>query len=322
MKAAMNKLGFTYVDANQGVKYYLNRSRTASSTVKLAPSLANTTEFSLNELNLLGHATVQLEAYKWVDQVLFAISGSVEVDAGEHHLTLEHEGIAFIGRGHRITLRNLTDRPATIGLVTYPPGVHSRADLLISEGDELFLPDFSSAEKKLLGLIAEPECHQMAGAVQYIAPDDGASYWQADPSAGYITVKLSEHNLPSNQFAVSVQSLDPGAYVRQHGHRRTDELIVITSGTGFARVAGEDYPLSPGSLVLLHSNVIHGFHNTGDVPLNFTAFLNPPGIESALSETGVARTVGHVRPSGIARNEATGRILVEKYGFILPNGGG
>lgn len=44
--------------------------------------------------------------------------------------------------------------------------------------------------------------------------------------------------------------------------------------------------------VFFGRNLIHGFHNIGQSSLNLIGFFNPPGIEDALSETGVPRKLG------------------------------
>lgn len=308
--------------AGNGVTYQFDRAGAAHCTIKLSPATTGTTEFSLVEIELAPSASVDLGGYRWIDRVVFGLAGQAELDAGNQALTLAHEGVAFVGRGNNVSLRNLSDQLVRIGIASYPPGPEARSDLLIEDEGKLCRRHFSDAERTLLGIVDRGEAGSACGPVTYVAPDSGPSFWQADPSAGHVTVKLSTDNLPTNQFSVLTQSLDPGAYVRQHGHARTDEVIVVTSGEGIARIEGQEYPLRRGSVVFLGRNLIHGFHNSGQGCLNLMGFFNPPGIEGALSETGVPRRPGEKRPQGIVRNAGTGKILVEKFGFILPEGGG
>lgn len=313
---------FVHGEADKGLSYQFDEAGSARCTIRLSPDTTDTTELSLVEVELAPLASVELGNYRWIDRVIFGLSGQAELSAGRQTLTMAHEGVAFVGRRNQVLLRNPSDQPIHVGIASYPPGPEARSDILIEENGQLRRRPFSNAERVLLGLIDESEADGEPGPVTYVAPDGGPSFWQADPSDGYVTVKLSVDNLPTNKFAVLTQSLEPGAYVRQHGHARTDEIIIVTSGEGLAKVEGQEYPLMPGSVVFLGRNLIHGFHNVGKGDLNLMGFFNPPGIEGALSETGVPRRPGETRPKGIARNDATGRILVEKFGFVLPEGGG
>jgi len=313
---------FVHAEAGKGVTYRLDKAGSARCRIRLSPDTTETTEFSLVEVELAPSASVELGSYRWIDRVIFGLTGQAELSAGCRAFTLAHEGVAFVGRGNDVSLRNTSDQLISIGVASYPPGPEARSDLLIEENGNPCRRSFSNAERALLGIVDGTKADSESGPVTYIGPDDGPSFWQADPSAGFVTVKLSSDNLPTNQFSVLVQSLEPGAYVRQHGHARTDEIIVVTSGEGIAKVEGQDYPLMRGSVVFLGRNLIHGFHNVGQGNLNLMGFFNPPGIEGALSETGVPRGPGETRPKGIVRNAATGRILVEKFGFVLPDGGG
>lgn len=313
---------FLHVHVDEGTTYRFDEAGAARCTIKLSPNTTATTEFSLVEIQLDPSASVDLGGYRWIDRVFFGLAGQAELGAGDNAVTLAHEGVAFVGRGNIVSLRNTSGQSIRVGIASYPPGPEARSDLLIGGAGQFRARSFSKAECDLLGVFYGDDPEQPRGPVTYVPPDGGSSFWQADPSAGYVSVKLSTSNMPTNQFAVVTQSLEPGAYVRQHGHARTDEIIVVSRGKGHARVEGKDYPLATGSLVFLGRNLIHGFHNTGQDNLNLIGFFNPPGIEGALSETGVPRLPGEARPKRIVRNADTGRILVEKYGFILPEGGG
>lgn len=314
---------FLHVDAGEGVVYSLDEAGTARCTIKLSPDTTNTTEFSLVEIQLEPSSSVDLGGYRWIDRVFLGLSGEAELGAGDNIVALAHEGVAFVGRGNVVSLRNTSGHPITVGVASYPPGPEARSDLLKGQAGQFHARSLSKAERDLLGIFYGEDLKPLPrGPVIYVPPDSGSSFWQAEPSSGYVSVKLSTSNMPSNQFAVLTQSLEPGAYVRQHGHTRAEEIIVVSRGKGHARVEGKDYPLATGSLVFLGRNLIHGFHNTGQDSLNLIGFFNPPGIEGALSETGVPRQPGEARPHGIVRNADTGRILVEKYGFVLPEGGG
>src|SRR5258706_9079169 len=105
------------------------------------------------------------------------------------------------------------------------------------------------------------------GAAMVLGPEDGESYWQPGPHFGYMTVKLSPRNHPSNQFSMGIQILPAGCSIREHGHARNDEVLFIYEGRGRAVVDGQTHSLEPGSTVVLGRFVAHSIFNDGDTDM-------------------------------------------------------
>ena len=61
-----------------------------------------------------------------------------------------------------------------------------------------------------------------------------------------------------------------------HGHRDTEEVLLILAGEGEAWVDGETAPFKKGDAVLLPANSRHMVRNTGDEPLITASIFSPP----------------------------------------------
>lgn len=134
------------------------------------------------------------------------------------------------------------------------------------------------------------------GAAVVIGPDDGMSYWQPEPTGGYVTIKVAPERFPSNLYAAGIQVIPPGGEIPVHAHRRAEELIVVTSGTGRAMVDGVERRLTPGSVHYAGRWVRHGFFNDGDEDLTIYFVIWPPGLDRALANFGRPRHPSDVPP--------------------------
>ena len=117
-----------------------------------------------------------------------------------------------------------------------------------------------------------------------LGPEDGESFWQPGPHHGYMTVKLSPRNHPSNQFSMGIQVMPPGCHVRSHGHARNDEVLFIYAGSGRCVIDGETHAIEPGSTVVLGRYVEHSIHNDGPDDMKFFWVFTPPGLEHVAGE--------------------------------------
>jgi mannose-6-phosphate isomerase-like protein (cupin superfamily) len=152
------------------------------------------------------------------------------------------------------------------------------------------------------------------GPAMVLGPEDGDSYWQPGPHRGYMTVKLSPNNHPSNMFSMGTQVMPPGCHVRDHGHARNDEVLFIYEGTGRCVIDGETHPLTPGCTVVLGRFVEHSIYNDGPGDMKFVWFFTPPGLEQVVEAAGRPRRVGEPAPEPFDRPANIAQI-VEKAGY-------
>jgi quercetin dioxygenase-like cupin family protein len=155
------------------------------------------------------------------------------------------------------------------------------------------------------------------GPAMVIGPEEGASFWQPAPCDGYITVKVSPFNSPSNQYALGIQVLPPGGSIRKHGHARSDEILFVYEGTGTATVDGKAHKLEPGSTVVTGRFVEHGVVNDGTVDLKLMWLVLPPGLESFFEAVGRPRVPGEPPPARFGR-PADFDALLDKAWYAKP----
>jgi mannose-6-phosphate isomerase-like protein (cupin superfamily) len=156
------------------------------------------------------------------------------------------------------------------------------------------------------------------GGKAVLGPDDGDSYWQPEPSRGYVTVKLSPFNCASNGFSAGIQVIDEGCSLRAHGHQRNEELLFVYEGSGTATVDEERFPVEPGSLIYAGRFVKHGIVNEGKGPMKILWVFLPPGLEAVLAGLGVPRKPGEPRPSSVTRPDNAQEILARGW-FARPD---
>jgi mannose-6-phosphate isomerase-like protein (cupin superfamily) len=80
--------------------------------------------------------------------------------------------------------------------------------------------------------------------------------------------------LASERLSVGLAVWLVGSIDRQRPHRE-DEVYYVISGRGQIRVAGEDRPVQPGSLVFVAAGVEHRFHDIEE-DLRVLVFWAPP----------------------------------------------
>jgi len=134
-----------------------------------------------------------------------------------------------------------------------------------------------------------------------IGPEQGESYWQPQPSNGYVTMKLSPDTMPYDTFTSGTQVLPPGSNVREHGHKQNHELIFIHQGTGICRIEDETYELKPGVTVLFGRYARHTIENTGDVDMHMFWVFFPPALEYWFRAIGQPRMHGDQAPEPFPR---------------------
>jgi len=80
--------------------------------------------------------------------------------------------------------------------------------------------------------------------------------------------------LASEKLSVGLAVWPAGSIDRQRPHKE-DEVYYVISGRGQIRVAGEDRPVQPGSLVFVAAGVEHRFHDI-EADLRVLVFWAPP----------------------------------------------
>jgi mannose-6-phosphate isomerase-like protein (cupin superfamily) len=82
--------------------------------------------------------------------------------------------------------------------------------------------------------------------------------------------------LASDKLSVGLAVWPAGSTDRQRPHRE-DEVYYVLSGRGTIRVADEDRPVQPGSLVFVGAEVEHRFHDIEE-DLRVLVFWAPPHV--------------------------------------------
>jgi quercetin dioxygenase-like cupin family protein len=134
-----------------------------------------------------------------------------------------------------------------------------------------------------------------------VQPEEAVSYWQPEPSRGYVTVNLTPGNMPLDTFSSGTQTLPPGCHVRDHGHRQNHELIFVCDGEGTATIDDATHVLKPGTTVLFGRHAYHRIDNTGTRDLKLFWVFFPPGLEDWFEAIGRRRVPGEAAPSPFAR---------------------
>lgn len=136
------------------------------------------------------------------------------------------------------------------------------------------------------------------GTWRVVSRDASPSYWQAAPSRGYLTMKVSTENYPSNSFAAGEQMLCPGALIVPHAHTHNEEVLLVTRGRGEVMIDGVLHPLETGSLAFVGRWVTHSFINSGDEDMHILAILTPPvrEFEPMIKNIGRPRVPGETAP--------------------------
>lgn len=240
------------------------------------------------------------------ERVAICYAGSGRVIAAGVERTVAQGDVMFWGRGTCVALFQEGSEPMHLAIVSLVPSSENASKLFPTNRAALRLVDSLDAN------------NAGNGGFLFDKEEDGEQYWQAAPSLGYITLKFGD-SLPVDYFSASSQTLDADAAVRLHGHAVSTEIVVCTRGRGIAAVGENETIYAEGDLLILPPTVTHRFINDSGKPWTYTGIFTPPSVESALRETGVRKMPGTERPTAIPRNPTTERLLVEKYGFIIPS---
>ncbi len=88
---------------------------------------------------------------------------------------------------------------------------------------------------------------------------------------------VTPETLGVEKIGIAIMNCPAHSTVRPlHGHKDTEEVLLILSGQGEAWVDGETAPFKKGDAVLLPANSKHMVRNTGDEPLITASIFSPP----------------------------------------------
>jgi len=100
--------------------------------------------------------------------------------------------------------------------------------------------------------------------IQVRGADDASIHWDA------AFASCGGHG--ATQSSTIVYEIEPGGHLGWHTDA-TEETQYIISGMGKLHVEGAEYPVRPGSVFVLPTNVRHDLANTGKEPLRAVAFF-------------------------------------------------
>ena len=80
---------------------------------------------------------------------------------------------------------------------------------------------------------------------------------------------------PARNLSLAEATVLVGGATAEHFHRTTEELYLITEGTGRLRLDGEERDLRTGDCALIPPGARHKIFNTGEVPLRIVCACAP-----------------------------------------------
>ena len=108
---------------------------------------------------------------------------------------------------------------------------------------------------------------------------DVTSYEQIEP---FLTLDGSEIrewagpvSAPARNQSLAEATIPPGGATTAHYHRLTEELYLVTAGSGRLLLDGEERPLVRGDCALIPPGAIHKIFNTGADPLRIVCACAP-----------------------------------------------
>lgn len=104
--------------------------------------------------------------------------------------------------------------------------------------------------------------------------DDRACEQWDDPVRGRLAFRtlFSGDSTPTRELTTGFAVVPVGGWLGLHRHTASETYFVL-EGTGVVRLEGDEYPVRPGSTVLIPGDAEHGVLNTGDGELRvFYAF--------------------------------------------------
>jgi mannose-6-phosphate isomerase-like protein (cupin superfamily) len=83
-------------------------------------------------------------------------------------------------------------------------------------------------------------------------------------------------SLPASNLSLAQATIAVGAATTEHLHRVSEELYLVTQGSGRLRLDGEERMLQAGDCALIPPGTRHKIFNVGDAPLQIVCACAPP----------------------------------------------
>jgi mannose-6-phosphate isomerase-like protein (cupin superfamily) len=80
----------------------------------------------------------------------------------------------------------------------------------------------------------------------------------------------------ATNLSLAEATVAPGATTIEHLHRRSEELYLVTAGSGTLRVGAEERTMAMGDCVAIPPGTPHRLHNDGEVDLVVVCACSPP----------------------------------------------
>lgn len=80
----------------------------------------------------------------------------------------------------------------------------------------------------------------------------------------------------ARNLSLAEATVGPGAATVEHLHRRSEELYLVTAGSGLLRVGGEEREVAAGDCVAIAPGTPHRLRNVGEVDLVVVCACSPP----------------------------------------------
>jgi mannose-6-phosphate isomerase-like protein (cupin superfamily) len=80
---------------------------------------------------------------------------------------------------------------------------------------------------------------------------------------------------PAVNQSLAEAALAPGGTTTEHFHRQSEELYLVTAGSGRLRVDGEEREIAGGDCVVIPPGARHKLWNTGDELLRIVCACSP-----------------------------------------------
>ena len=144
------------------------------------------------------------------------------------------------------------------------------------------------------------------GPAGLFEPGSGQTFWQPQPTAGYVTLTMTPETFKHDASACGVQTIPPGGRIEPIAHRAAEKILYVLSGKGTLTIEGEARSLVPGSMVTMGRKIVHAVVNNGGEDLTLFFWVTPPGYEDYLACIGRPRTNGQAAPT-FQSNSAEGQ---------------
>jgi len=292
------------LDENQSESYWMPNTSEGYATIMLSPESSPCNAYSVGTHVIPGGGALPKRCFARGDFVIYVDGGTTKIVLDGTEEILEQGDTVVVSRQvtHSI-INNSADNELRILWFCIPSGYESliRSFGKKKTGSERPIFDApsgsSTAKDYYQGVKEIGALVPLKGQSLVIREVDRKSFWQSVPAQGYADMIISPHNYTSNSFAIGAQVLLPGASIPVHCHRRNEELLYVTGGSGYLVTDEGNIPIRPGNAVFVGRFARHGFLADKDNTLEVVWIFSPPELETVLAGMGTLRTPGEDAPA-------------------------